>query len=420
MIFRQRISRKIVGILLVVASVLFSVKIIRCQSELVSMLTQTWTKKQVENMVGCDTCFEVGSMVMAQQAADQWGFATVKSHTLDGSYEVKLLNKNSSMHLPVDLIRPVAPFWQLLLQSRINQKKFARLIDDQVQSALKQGSPEGHGCILPANSNVVVLGDPQGNLENLRRQLVELYHKGFINAQCMLKSDSYLVFMAPGVENIEKNQDIIYVLLSIARRNEGRVFMLCNQDTAAVKTEICPERLDMQNRKSEVSLSSDPVSISKLMTLWKILPKMVLMGVQTPSTHSYDFIMLCREKDGYLQEPKKFLDDIVRGHIDSNYQQHYAVPYKAQHKKKIVPANTTSFCYTLCALIAGSKRNACNGGIIRLLKNGVKTHKPLKEGKAYPVSSCRLYTCSSSDQDQSFGIIKAGNNGHWYITSHAA
>lgn len=419
MIFRQITPRVFVILLLGLISVLFSAKIIICQSNLIPILSKTWTKKQIESMVGRDSFFEVGSLVMVQQDVDKWNFALIKNHTADGSYLVQLLNKNSAIQVPVGLIRTVAPFWQLLFQSRVNQKKLLQLIDEQVQYVHKQGVPEGYSCIVPTESNVIVLTDPQGNVECLRRQLVDLYNKGLIDSHCTLKSDCYLVFMAPNIENIEKAQDVIYVLLSIARHNEGRVFILGNQ-TTSVNPENILDNTATKNLNFTSSLSHDTIAMSKLVALWKILPRMILMGIQMPSTHSYDFVMLCREKKGYVQEPKKLLDNIVKGHIDSNYQKNYTVPYNAKDNKKIIPANTTSFSYTLCAMIAGSKKQAANGGIIRLLKNGAKTHKPLKEGKIYQVSSCKFYKCSSSEQTQFFGIIHAGNNGHWYITSHAA
>jgi hypothetical protein len=200
----------------------------------------------------------------------------------------------------------------------------------------------------------------------------------------------------------------------------------------------------------------------KMLMLFKSLPKVLLAGLQLPSTQYYDFVMFCHASCDFTWRPEDLMGKTVEKHINQLYKNPCVVDYRnaqmndasfatgtfvgenVESKNARKPAGSEKiwsksafdqfvkqnasridkrhrYQCCLCALVRGHEH--IPGGIVVLKNNG---WKPLKDKKTYEIEPCSVYTCTSGAHcmskagcfDGAFGIIEAGPNGHWYITSH--
>lgn len=256
-------------------------------------------------------------------------------------------------------------------------------------------------------------------------------------------------------------------LLTLQENNPNQVFLLRGDHEDISKAQIDGFQKEWYGKfgltKKEFCFSE--MVWLKMLMFWKSLPKLLMVGLQMPSTQHYDFIMFCHGSFDFTWRPDALLSRVVQKHIDHNFKAPCVIDYRDELCTDTSFANGTfaddddvinmrakkaaqgpiwsksafaqfikqyasridkkhMYQYCLCAIVRG--HDHIPGGLVTLKRKGLKTWKSLKDNKMYEIEPCSVYTCTSGSHCMSkagcfegaFGLIEAGRNGHWYITSH--
>lgn len=411
---------------------------------------------------------EVGQLVICHQQGGSWGFGIVVKQWSDEYYDIATPdNQSVNKHVALSSIKTLSSTWNQLFQPTVSLDKMRTLLDERTNYYRTYGAPDGHGMILPANSKIVVLGDLHGNFGSLQSHLASLYKDGLLDDQFHLKPNCYVVGLGDYAGDGGQGILVLYTLLKLQEHNPDQVFLLCGDHEDASQAQLDGFQKEWYGTfggtKKEFCLSE--LVWLKMLMVWKSLPKVLLVGLQMPSTQHYDFLMFCHGSCDFTWRPDAFMSKVVEKHIDQHYQNPCIVDYRddlctdasfvtgtfvddediaKMRAKKTGQAAMWSksafeqfvklyasrmdkkhmYQYCLCAIVRGHEH--IPGGIVSFKRKGLKTWKPLKDNKTYEIEPCSVYTCTSGSHcmskagcfDGAFGLIEAGTNGHWYITSH--
>ncbi len=415
---------------------------------------------------------EVGQIVMFGLQNATWAFGVVSKFLHDEYYEISAFD-NPSIHktLPLSSIKTLHFTWNQLFQPTISLEVMRDLLDERIDYYRTHGAPDGHGMILSAHSKIAILGDLHGNFSSLQNHLARMYKDGLIDDQFHLKPDCYVVGLGDYAGDGCQGILVLKTLLTLQKLNPDQVFLLCGDHEDASNAQINGFQKEWYGAfgrtKKEFCLSE--LVWLKMLMIWKSLPKVLLVGLQMPSTQRYDFLMFCHGSCDMAWRPDAFMSKLVEKHIDQCYKSPCVIGYRdqlchdsrsfvtgtfvddadiakvrakkpdGQDQKTILSKSVFEqfikhfasridkkymYQYCLCAIVRG--HDHIPGGIVVLKKSNLKTWKPLKNNKVYEIEPCSVYTCTSGSQcmskagcfDGAYGLIRAGSNGHWYISSH--
>lgn len=421
-----------------------------------------FTSKQKKNP-------SIGELVVCRQKDGLWKFGIISTRWPDEYYDIQdLEGQVCSKHVAFSFIKTLTPMWQQLFQPEVSLEAMRILLDKQIDYYKKHGAPDGHGMILPARSKIIVLGDLHGHFLSLQSHLARMYKEGLLDDQLHLKADCYLVGLGDYTGDGEQGIPVLYTLLKIQENNPGKVFLLRGDHEDASQAQINGFQKEWYGTfggtRKDFCLSE--LVWLKMLMVWKSLPKMLLMGLAMPSTQSYEFLMFCHGGFDFAWRPNSFMSEIVEKHINQCYKSPCQVSYRdkqcsdrafstgtfadeadiakmrvknqagkgALWSKSAFAQFIDSYAsridkkhmyqYCLCAIVRGHEH--IPGGIVAFRPKGLKTWKPLKDGKSYEVNPCSIYTCTAASEcmspsgcfDGALGVIEAACNGHWYITSY--
>jgi hypothetical protein len=402
-----------------------------------------------------------------------WAFGVMAKQAVDGCYDILRLSDGAIIHQVVcSSIKKLSPIWSHIFQPDINLETMRNLLDARNAYYRTHGAPDGHGMILPAHSRIAVLGNFNGYYSSLQSHLARLYKQGMLDEQFHLKPHCYIIalgdYEGEGCEGIT----ILCTLLKLQELNQQQVFLLRGDQEDAAKAQINGFQKEWYGSfgRTQKDFCLAELVWLKVLMLWKSLPRVLMAGLQMPSTQHYDFLMFCHATCDFTWRPETFMSHIVEKHIDQWYKSPCMLDYRNERddnngfiqgtfaddkdiekgcaKKTAAEGKETvwspsvfkqfveRFCsrkdkkrmyeYCLCALVRA--HDCIPGGLViaKKDKNGHMRWKPLKENKTYEIEPCSVYTCTSGAQcmakagcfDGAFGLIEAGSNGHWYITAH--
>jgi hypothetical protein len=414
----------------------------------------------------------LGQIVLFRQN-NGWFFGIIIKQLADGYYDISRLNDSATARrVACSSIKRLSPIWNHIFQPESNLETMKKLLDERNAYYRDHGAPDGHGMILPGQSKIAVLGNFNGYYSSLQSHLARLYKLGMLDEQFHLKPHCYVIglgdYEGEGGEGIA----ILSTMLKLQGLNPQQVFLLRGDQENAAKAQINGFQKEWYGTfgKTQKDFCLAELVWLKLLMFWKSLPQVLMAGLQMPSTQHYDFLMFCHGTCDISWRPETFMSHIVEKHIGQWYKSPCVLDYRNEHvdnngfiqgtfaddkdiekvraKKAVENSNETvwspsvfkqfveRFCfrkdkkrlyeYCLCALVRA--HDCIPGGLVvaKQDKDGHMYWKPLKENKAYEIGSCSVYTCTSGAQcmskagcfDGAFGLIEAGSNGHWYITSH--
>lgn len=438
-----------------------------------SLVTKQFTDVQVQLYANKQqTTPGVGQIVLFRQN-NVWFFGVIAKKLADGYYDVSRLDDGVTKHyVACSSIKRLSPIWNHIFQPEINLETMKKLLDERNAYYRDNGAPDGHGMILPVQSKIAVLGNFNGYYSSLQSHLARLYKLGMLDEQFHLKPHCYVIGLGDYAGEGGEGIAILSTMLELQGLNNQQVFLLRGDQENAANSQINGFQKEWYGTfsKSQKDFCLAELVWLKLLMLWKSLPKVLMTGLQMPSTQHYDFLMFCHGNCNFTWRPEAFMSGIVEKHIDQWYKSPCVLDYrneqdhengfvqgtfaddkdieKIQAKKVAVHSKETvwsmlafkqfieRFCsrkdkkrmyeYYLCALVRA--HDCIPGGLVvaKKDKDGHTYWKPLKENKTYEIGSCSVYTCTSAAQcmskagcfDGAFGLIEAGSNGHWYITSH--
>ncbi len=414
---------------------------------------------------------EAGQLVIHRAQDGAWVFGTVVKQLPDEYYDIATPD-NSVVHKHVALhsIKTLSSVWNQLFNPTINLETMRKLLDERADYYKTHGAPDGHGMILPANSKIAVIGDLHGKFESLQSHLGWLCSAGLLDAQFHLKPNCYVFGLGDYAGEGGQGVLILSTLLKLQEYNPDQVFLLHGDHEDAAKAQIDGFQKEWYgtfgDTKKEFCLAE--LVWLKLLMVWKSLPKVLLVGLQMPSTQHYDFLMFCHASFDFEWRPDAFMSKIIEKHINQCYKNPCIIDYRDgtckddsfstgifaddddiakirakqagssdqktiwsksaftefihRHASRIDKNRMYEYC--LCAIIRGHEQ--IPGGLVALKKNGLNAWKALKDNKIYEIEPCSIYTCISGYGslskvgcfDGAFGLIEAGSNGHWFITSH--
>jgi hypothetical protein len=361
----------------------------------------------------------------------------------------------------------VSPLWDNLFNPYVNLDALNQVLDERSMYYKIHGAPQGMGMIIPTRSKVIVLGDIRGDHESLQKHIVRMYKEGFIDDQLRLNPHCYLVGLGDYIGKGNGSILVLYFLLSLQAKNPDRVFLLAGDHESSVIHKDSEFKAEW-NRvycRSQKTLCASEVVWLKMKALCLALPKVFLAGLQMPSTDCYDFIMLCHGAADIRWRPHNMINALIEQHSNMGYAYPCQVATArldncsessfvtgtfvteerlgearatkaAQHDNEFIWTEKAfrSFVqqyisyvgknkmYRMCALFRG--HDGIPAGLALMKQKWDKLWKPLKHGKVYEVGPCSVVTCISgsattgADGAQGvLGLLQAGNNGHWYVSS---
>jgi len=408
----------------------------------------------------------IGSLVLIKQdQALLWGVLRAKES--DGLYTVSCLNTSEQFkQVPLSRLVVVSPLWNKLFNPCVSLDAMKQLLDERNTYYRIHGAPQGRGMIIPAHSKVIIVGDVRGDYESLQKHIMRMYKEGLIDDQLQLKTHCYLVGLGNYIGKGQQSIAVFNFLLSLQAKNPTRVFLLAGDHERSVmlkNNELKDEWTRMYCQTQKTLCVSEIVWL-KMKTLCASLPKVLLAGLQMPSTHCYDFVMFCHGVSDVRWRPHDMINALIEKHSNTGYaypceitdiqpehcsessfvtgtfvqddQLEVARAKKAaQHDtefiwteqafKQFVQQYVTytgkNKMYRMCALLRG--HDGIYSGLALLKQKGHRLWKPLKENKQYEVEPCSIFTCISGSamtngmwNEGALGILEAGNNGHWYLS----
>lgn len=425
------------------------------------LLHKTFTDSEVKAFAYLEgSNFIPGQLVLMRKATSAWVFGILKKCLKNDTYEVSGIDQSKLYQaVKIDALKAVLPFWQYLFQPTQNLNTFEQVVDERLAYYKKNGAPDGHGMIVPAGSMVIFFGDFNGSYSSLQNYMLQLHKDGLLDNNNKLKPNCYLVALGNYVGCGPHGVEILNSLLNLQKANPDRVYLLAGDheslmlgDDHGFKKEFF-EKFSKQAQEDNVKKAWQ-----KLANLCTSLPRILLLGLQMPSTHNYDFLLFCHGCFAHTWRPQDFMQRIIKKHLNDNYESEESLPYVTKSENKEIfldgqficekshTAPTKSCCtknafedfvahhgshvdhkymYQFClkALLRGHNQNAY--GLARLKDTSLKLWKHLKNNKTYAIEQGSVFSCISGSQglpksdsyDNAFGIIQAGLNGQWYITA---
>ena len=413
---------------------------------------------------------EVGQLVICRQQDGSWGFGAVAKQWPDEYYDIASMDNHViNKHVSLSSIKTLSSVWNQLFNPTVSLEQMRGMLDERINYYKSHGAPDGHGMILSAQSKIVVFGDLHGYFDSLQNHLARMYKDGLLDEQFHLKSNCYVVGLGDYTGDGGEGILVLRTLLKLQENNPEQVFLLRGDHENVSKSQIDGFQKEWYGTFGSTNKDfrlSEMVWLKMLM-VWNYLPKLLLVGLQMPSTQSYDFLMFCHGGCDFSWRPDAFLSKVVEKHISQCYKNPCILDYRDDKKSETsfvtgtfaddadiakMRAKTTTadkstmwsksafaefvkrfasridkkqmYQYCLRAMVRGHEH--IPGGIVALKCNGAKTWKALKDNKVYEIDPCSIYTCTSGSHcmskagcfDGAFGLIEAGINGHWYITSH--
>jgi hypothetical protein len=431
------ITGMVIASFILVKQSLASHRNIRVPQELVNVqLTDVQAKGFADNPSSAPT---IGSLVIAKQSTC-WRFGIVSRVWHNNTYDIIRLDRTTiQTHIAQDSIRSLAPLWHHLYQPNTNLSQLNILLNERITHYKKYGCPGGHGMIVPPSSKIIVLGDINGNFNSLQSQITEMFRNGLIDKHLKLAHDHYIIGLGNYVTDNKESLLVIQIMLQLQQANPSRVYLI-KQNIDNIPFPTAKNKNDMQTNSTE--LQSIKHSWATISLILRTLPNFLCVGLQMPSTHSYDFIIFCSQKLDSSWHPQTYMKSLVEKHIDQNYsfpccKEFYCTDCKTSSEKptetfsefvkKYISGIDSQKAYQCCLkalLRTGIRAGHC--GITRICDNN-NSWKPLKNYKTYEIGTSTVYTCSScpihADSHsenllEAFGVVEAGRNGHWYITAH--
>ena len=405
----------------------------------------------------------LGKLVLFRRGG-KWSLGTVAKLLSDGCYDIVSIDNGVTVHhVAQSSIRTLSALWNYIFQPEISLDAMKKLLDARNDYYRKNGAPDGHGMIFPAQSKIIVLGAIEGDFQSLQNHFMQMYKDGLINEQFKLKANCYVICLGNYTGGIGQSIAVLYTLLKLQENNPGRVFLLrgAHEDAAMAQMSGFQKEWYGTFGKTQKDFHLSELVWLKMLMLWKSLPKVLLAGLQMPSTQHYDFIMFCHAQPDISWRPEALMRNVVEKHIAQLYKSPCVIDYRddksgdvtfcrgafdgddtlqknagigsretvwnksvfeqfvKQHGLCIDKKRMYESC--LCALVRGSGH--IPGGIVAYKKNG---WKPLRDGKIYEINPYSVYSCTSGARcmskagcfDGAFGIIEAAATGHWHIVSH--
>ena len=385
-------------------------------------------------------------------------------------YTVVAYNDLHAPRLAKEFIQ--SPLGSKIFHPEVSLDAANKLLDERNAYWRAHGAPDGQGMIFAPRSKIAVLGNFDGYYDSFQRLMMRLYKKGIIDEQLHVKPHCYIVALGGYTGEGGQGVAILSTLLTLQALNPNQVFLLRGDQEDVAKAQINGFKKEWYGAyaKTQKDFCMAELVWLKLLMLWKSLPKVLMAGLQMPSTQHYKFLMFCNGMCEYNWRPDDFMGRVVEKHIDQLYKYPCALEYRndnnndaefvqgtfadeadiAKVRAKNISTHNHEPVWTLaafedfierhgvhkdkkrmyecclCALVRG--RDRIPGGIV-VAKRGNAGHmywRPLKEEKIYEMGPCSVYTCTSGAQsmsksgcfDGAFGIIEAGINGNWYITSY--
>ena len=408
----------------------------------------------------------VGSLVLIKQdQAVLWGI--VCAQEADGLYTVTLVDSNMQcVHVPLSRLISVSPLWDKLFNPYVHLDKMKQVLDERNTYYKIHGAPQGRGMIVPAHSKIIVLGDIRGDYELLQKHIIRMYKEGLLDDQLRLSSHCYLIGLGDYIGNGQHSIDVLYFLLSLQAKNPEHVFLLagdherlCALENSEFKSEwirrYCP---------TKKTLCVAEIVWLKMKTLCASLPRVLLAGLQMPSTHCYDFVMFCHGASDVRWRPHDMINALIEKHANTGYAYPCEITdIKLEHcseysfvtgtfvreeqieaarakkaaqgdvefiwterafnafLKQYATCTDKNKIYRICALLRG--HDGVLSGIALLKEKGYRLWKMLKENRQYEVVPGSIFTCISGSSmtngawsEGVLGILEAAHNGHWYIS----
>ena len=373
---------------------------------------------------------EVGQLVICRHQDGSCSFGTVVKQWPDEYYDIATPdNKVINKHVALSSLKTLSSTWSQLFQPTVSLEKMRNLLDERANYYRSYGAPDGHGMILPANSKIVVLGDLHGNYRSLQSHVARLYEDGLLDDQFHLKPNCYVVGLGDYAGDGGQGILVWCTLLKLQENNPDQVFLLCGDHEDASKAQIDGFQQEWYGTfggtKKEFCLSE--LVWLKMLMVWKSLPKVLLVGLQMPSTQHYEFLMLCHGGFDFTWRPDAFMSKVIEKHINQHYKNPCSVDYRddlckdasfvtgtfaddediAKMRAKKSQAHDQGslwsksafaqfvknyasridkkhmYQYCLCAMIRGHEH--IPGGLVAFKRKGLKTWKPLKDNKIYEI-----------------------------------
>lgn len=427
------------------------------------LLHSTITDTQMQTFVQFEGgCLTPGQVVLMRKTPAAWVFGILQKQLKNDAFDVRSLHEPGTIRsVKINAIRSVRPFWANLLKPMQNLHSFEQLVDDRLSFYKKQGSSSGHGMVIPAGATIVLIGDLHGSYSSLQSHLLELRKKDLLDNNFKLKANCYVVALGNYIGSGPHGVEVLNILLALQKANQDQVYVLAGTHEDQLSNDSNNFQKEFFQKFSGQSDGQDIKRVWKKLTrLSTLLPRFFFAGLQMPSTHHYDFLLFCHNCFDRSWRPGDFMKSIVKNHIDQNYQSNAPLPYVAQqaHKHAFVEGEFANECsssttknhtsswtktafeefvqrhahcvdqkymYTCCLRAMLRGHDCVMGGIARLKGDGPALWKSLKDGKTYEIDDHSVFTCISGSQglsrsdsiDNAFGLIHAGRNGRWYVTS---
>lgn len=434
------------------------------QSLAETLLNKTFNDSEISAFVHMEGGkFVPGQLILIRKAPSAWVFGILQNKLRQDLYDVQGLGRPVFYkNVKAEAVRAVLPFWRYLYQPTQSLDQFNRVVDERLAYFKKNGAPNGHGMVIPAGCKIALLGDLHGSYSSLQHHLLEMHKEGLLDNNFKLRSNVYLVCLGDYAGFGPHSVEVFNTLLRLQQANQGRVFLLAGDHEVLLKGESDGfkkeffEKFESQEKQDVVARSWQ-----QLNKLCGMLPRVLLLGLQMPSTHNYDFLLFCHGCFEHSWRPQDFMKSIILHHIDNNYNSGQPLPYfhtsentqafvngkfnqeQSGLKNKDDETSWTKnafedfvqrhascidpkYMYHSCLRAILRGHDHVTGGLVKLKDSGLKLWKKLKDKKTYEVDQASVYTCISGTQgitrfkthDNAFALIEAGANGRWYITAH--
>ena len=243
-----------------------------------------------------------------------------------------------------------------------------------------------------------------------------------------MNSNCYLICLGDYAGYGPHGVEVFNTLLRLQEVNPDRVYLLAGDHEDQLKAQSDEFQKEFFEKFCTLSQDEDVKKVwQKLVNLCVQLPRVLLLGLQMPSTHNYDFLLFCHGCFEHGWRPQDFMRSIVKNHIDNEYKSPQSIPYQTDSlgKKAFVTGEFTDensstkrasdntwtktafeefvqrhgscvdpkYMYHCCLRAILRGHDHITGGLVRLKNTGLKMWRRLKDSKSYEIEPCSVFTC---------------------------
>lgn len=408
-----------------------------------------------------------------------WQFAQIESIDPDTtincwrydptSRKTELWNKK----FDTQTFHKLSPFWKHVLQKSINPTDVEKEIGTfNSVNRTTSSKPHANAQILPLGSHIMINGDIHGDMKSLAANLVHITlirsKNFFVNANGTMAKNVYLLFTGDIGDRGPDDVQCWNTILELSNKNQGKVFITRgNHEYENISQD--PEHGGFMSRFQD-KISYDVWQ--KMVDVWSKLPHFVLLGIQTPSTQFYDFIMAAHAGFDTNWNMKELIDPTCKSPVNHmisidlpadvktvNYNWSDLLPQgygeaaletqkgaallfgaRGAGEDRINHAMVRTYCRkvskacsseshscALSAILRGHEHQKVSsiGNIGKLIDHPSTPWKALTSGESYPLSehydaytfiaARNIASVGADSRWNAYGILRAKPNGRWYL-----